>query len=117
MAHQDYLAALDSVIESTVAPNAPDVDRSGKFPRANIDGLAKVGLLGLISSEDVGGRGQGLRTAAVVIEKLAGNCGSTAMVLLMHYAAVAVLEANGDEAIRRAIAADLHLSTLAFSEA
>jgi len=39
------------------------------------------------------------------------------MVLLMHYAAVAVLEANGDEAIRRAIAADLHLSTLAFSEA
>jgi alkylation response protein AidB-like acyl-CoA dehydrogenase len=39
------------------------------------------------------------------------------MVLLMHYAAVAVLEANGDEAVRRAIATDQHLSTLAFSEA
>jgi alkylation response protein AidB-like acyl-CoA dehydrogenase len=114
---QDYLAALDTVIESTIAPNAADVDRSGTFPRANIDELAKVGLLGLVSSVDVGGRGQGLRAAANVIEKLAGNCGSTAMVLLMHYAAAAVLEANGDEAIRRAVAANLHLSTLAFSEA
>lgn len=82
-----------------------------------MDALAKAGLLGLVSSADVGGRGQGLRVAAGVIEKLAGTCGSTAMVLLMHYAAVAVLEANGSEAVRRAIAADEHLSTLAFSEA
>jgi len=114
---QDYLATLDTVIESTVAPNAPEVDHNGTFPRANIDALAKAGFLGLVSAADVGGRGQGLRAAAEVIEKLAGNCGSTAMVLLMHYSAVAVLEANGGEDIRRAIASDQHLSTLAFSEA
>jgi isovaleryl-CoA dehydrogenase len=113
----EYVAALNTVIESTIAPNAPEVDRSGKFPRANIDALAKAGLLGLISSTEVGGRGEGLRTASQVIEKVAGTCGSTAMILLMHYSAAAVLEGNGSEAIRRAIAADQHLSTLAFSEA
>jgi isovaleryl-CoA dehydrogenase len=113
----DCITALNTVIESTIAPNAPEVDRSGTFPRANIDALAKAGLLGLISSTEVGGRGEGLRTASEVIEKVAGSCGSTAMILLMHYAAAAVLEGNGSEAIRRAIAADQHLSTLAFSEA
>ena len=56
---QDYLTALDTLIESTVAPNAPDVDRSGTFPRANIEALAKAGMLGLVSSADVDGRGQG----------------------------------------------------------
>jgi isovaleryl-CoA dehydrogenase len=112
----DCIASLNTVIESTIAPNAPEIDRSGTFPRANIDALAKAGLLGLISSTEVGGRGEGLRTASEVIEKLAGTCGSTAMILLMHYSAVAVLEGNGSEAIRRAIAADQHLSTLAFSE-
>ncbi|HEY1920999.1 MAG TPA: acyl-CoA dehydrogenase family protein [Streptosporangiaceae bacterium] len=113
---EDYLAALDEVIESTIAPNAPEVDRSGTFPRANIEALAQAGLLGLISSADLGGRGQGLRTASGVIERIAGTCGSTAMILLMHYAATAVLEANAGEDVRRAIAADQHLTTLAFSE-
>jgi isovaleryl-CoA dehydrogenase len=113
---QDYLAALDAVIESTIAPNAPKVDYSGTFPRANIEALAQAGLLGLVSSADIGGRGQGLRAAAGVIEKLAGACGSTAMVLLMHYAATVVLEANASEDVRRTIAADQHLTTLAFSE-
>jgi isovaleryl-CoA dehydrogenase len=112
----DHLAALNPVIETTIAPNAPEVDRTGTFPRVNVEALAKAGLLGLASSVDVGGRGQGLRAAAEVIERLAGTCGSTAMVLLMHYSATAVLEANASEAIRRAVAADEHLSTLAFSE-
>jgi isovaleryl-CoA dehydrogenase len=111
-----HLAALNPVIETTIAPNAPEVDRTGTFPRANVAALAKAGLLGLASSVDVGGRGQGLRAAAEVIERLAGTCGSTAMVLLMHYSATAVLEANASEAVRRAVAADEHLSTLAFSE-
>ena len=77
----DHLAALNPVIETTIAPNAPEVDRTGTFPRANVEALAKAGLLGLASSVDVGGRGQGLRAAAEVIERLAGTCGSTAMVL------------------------------------
>lgn len=112
----DYLAALSPVIDRTVAPNAAEVDRSGVFPRANIDALAQAGLLGLASSADVGGPGLGMRAAADVIERLAGTCGSTAMVLLMHYSATAVLEGNASEAVRRAVAANQHLSTLAFSE-
>jgi isovaleryl-CoA dehydrogenase len=113
----DHLALLDSAIASTIAPSAAEVDRSGKFPRSSVDALAAAGLLGLISAAAVGGSGQGLRTAAKVIERLGGTCGSTAMILLMHYAATAVIEARGTESARRAIAGNQHLSTLAFSEA
>ena len=39
------------------------------------------------------------------------------MVVLMHYAAIAVLEAHGPREVREAIARGEHLSSLAFSEA
>src|SRR5260370_12119748 len=116
-ASHDYLATLDSVIESTVAPTAAEVDRTGVFPRSSVEALAKAGLLGLISAPQVGGRGQGLPAAAEVMERLGSTCGSTAMVLLMHYAGTAGIEAHGSEDIRGAIARDEHLTTLAFSEA
>ena len=39
------------------------------------------------------------------------------MVVLMHYAATAVLDRYGDEEVRQAIGSGRHLTTLAFSEA
>ncbi|GAA3119900.1 acyl-CoA dehydrogenase family protein [Planomonospora alba] len=113
----DYMDSLETVIETVIAPQAAETDRSGTFPRSSMDALAKEGLLGLISAEKVGGRGEGLPAAARVIERLGGVCGSTAMVLLMHYAATALIEAYGDERVRGEIARDEHLTTLAFSEA
>jgi alkylation response protein AidB-like acyl-CoA dehydrogenase len=116
MAHA-HTASLSSVIEETVAPNAAEIDKAGTFPRANVEALGKQGLLGLISADEVGGRGADMAAAADVIERLSGVCGSTAMVTLMHYAATALIEAHGGDDIRRAIANDGHLTTLAFSEA
>ncbi|WP_370934569.1 acyl-CoA dehydrogenase family protein [Amycolatopsis sp. cg13] len=112
----DHATAVASVVEQTVAPQADRVDRSGEFPRDGVNALGKAGLLGLISSSEVGGAGGSLADAAHVIEKLAGACGSTAMVTLMHYAATALIEAHGDRDTRRAIGEGRHLSTLAFSE-
>jgi alkylation response protein AidB-like acyl-CoA dehydrogenase len=61
--------------------------------------------------------GQGHRAASQAVERLARECASTAMVVCMHYAATAVIEAHGPRDVRDAIAAGKHLSTLAFSEA
>jgi isovaleryl-CoA dehydrogenase len=113
----DHITALASVIETTVAPNAADVDRAGTYPRAALDALGAAGILGLRSAAEVGGGGASLAAGAEVIEKLAATCGSTAMVVLMHYSAVAVLEAHGPDEVRRAVARGEHVSSLAFSEA
>ncbi len=107
---------ISGVIHDVVAPNAAKVDASGAFPDESIEALRSAGLLGLVSSREVGGSGADMAQAAAVIEQLSGACGSTAMILLMHYAAVAVYEAHGPEPLRREIAAGNHLTTLAFSE-
>ncbi|GLZ62614.1 MULTISPECIES: acyl-CoA dehydrogenase family protein [Micromonospora] len=108
--------ALGPVIDDVIRPQAPIVDRDGAFPRPGVDALAAAGLLGLASSTEIGGGGHGMRAVAEVIERLAAECGSTAMVVLMHYAATAVIEAHGPRDVRAAIAAGDHLTTLAFSE-
>jgi alkylation response protein AidB-like acyl-CoA dehydrogenase len=111
-----YLDALAPVLSQVVEPAAVQVDRHGAFPRAAVDALGRAGLLGLVSAREVGGGGEGLRAATEVVERLAGACGSTAMVVCMHYAATAVIEAHGPRAVREQVAAGRHLSTLAFSE-
>src|ERR1051325_11409107 len=111
-----YLDSLEPVAVEVIRPAAAEIDQSGAFPRAAMNALSQAGLLGLISAHDVGGKGEGLRAAALVIERVAQECASTAMVLCMHYAGTAVIEAHGPISVRKAIAEGKHLTTLAFSE-
>lgn len=113
---ESYRDALLRVINEVVAPGATEVDASAKFPRVQIDALGAAGILGLTVPADCGGGGAGLRAAADVIRELGSVCASTAMVVTMHYAAVAALTAAGDKETLSAVAAGTHLSTLAFSE-
>ncbi|MFN2607314.1 MAG: acyl-CoA dehydrogenase family protein [Acidimicrobiales bacterium] len=112
-----YLIDLEPVVAQVVAPRAADIDRTGAYPREALDALGRAGLLGLVSAPNVGGRGEGHRAAAAVVQELARHCGSTAMVVMMHYAATALIEAHGPRDVREAIAAGRYLATLAFSEA
>ena len=107
--------ALDEAVP-TVEAEAAGVDGEGAFPARSIGALREAGLLGLISSPDVSGRGEGMRSAATAVRRVAQSCASTAMVTLMHYCATAVVEAHGPQDVRRAIAEGRHLTTLAFSE-
>jgi alkylation response protein AidB-like acyl-CoA dehydrogenase len=102
-------------VAATAASNAARVD-SGQFPTETVRALGDTGLLGLVSATEVGGKGQSIPGAAVVVERLARECGSTAMVVCMHYCATAVIEAHGPVEVRQAIAAGRHLTTLALSE-
>jgi alkylation response protein AidB-like acyl-CoA dehydrogenase len=111
------LDALERVITDVVAPRAATTDEQGSFPLPAITALGEAGILGLTASPDVGGGGGGMREAAEVVERLAGVCGSTAMVVLMHYAATGAIEAHGPKDVRQAIGRGTHLSTLALSEA
>lgn len=112
----DVLPRLDEVIADVVAPVAREIDRTGSFPRVSIDALAKAGVLGAVSSVDLGGGAGGLPEVTEIVRRLAKACSSTAMVVLMHLSAAMVLEKYGQRGIRAAIAHGEHLTTLAFSE-
>lgn len=112
-----HMAALTPILNDVVGPAAAEVDRTGAYPRAALDALSAAGLLGLVSAPEVGGRGEGPRAATAVVQALAEHCGSTAMVVMMHYAGTAVLEAFGPTEVRERIAAGDYVTSLAFSEA
>jgi alkylation response protein AidB-like acyl-CoA dehydrogenase len=114
---QTYEESLERICRESIAPNAPAVDRDSAFPDQAINALKTTGFLGAMSSPEVGGLGLGLGGTAKIVRRVAQECGSTSMVLCMHYCGVAVLEAHAPVDIRRAAAVGDHLSTLAFSEA
>jgi alkylation response protein AidB-like acyl-CoA dehydrogenase len=111
------LELVEPIASGIVAEQAPSVDREGRFPDQAVKALGAAGLLGLVSARDVGGLGEGHRAAALVVERLARECASTAMVVCMHYSGALVLEKLGPEPVRRDVSRGAHLSTLAFSEA
>ncbi len=111
-----YLKALAPIVEEIVAPLAIEIDRDGRPPTEAVEALGEAGLLGLLSATELGGMGEGHRAATLVVQELARHCGSTAMVVLMHYAGAAVVEACGPEPLRRQVAEGAFVTTLAFSE-
>jgi isovaleryl-CoA dehydrogenase len=111
----EYHDALARVISDVIRPDAPRVDAEGDFPRRGVSALGEAGILGLTVRSPLGGGG-GLGEAADVVRQLAGVCGSTAMVVLMHYSATTLIEQHGTVDVRTAIGGGDHLTTLAFSE-
>jgi alkylation response protein AidB-like acyl-CoA dehydrogenase len=110
-------AALNRICTTTIAESAPAVDREGRFPSDSVAARSAAGLLGAMSPPESGGLGLGLAGAAGIVHRVAEECGSTAMVLTMHYCGAAVIEKYGTPEVRRAAASGRHLSTIAFSEA
>jgi alkylation response protein AidB-like acyl-CoA dehydrogenase len=115
-AGQTALEQVSRVAEAVIGPAAAATDREVRFPTEGLQALRSAGLLGLVSAREVGGQGQGLRCAVAVAERIARDCPSTAMIVIMHYAATAVVEQYGTPALRRALGGDGKLATLAFSE-
>ena len=103
-AAETYESTLEWVCTDSVAPHAAAVDRDGAFPSESIRALASAGLLGALSSADSGGLDLGLPGAARIVRRVAEECGSTAMVLTMHYCGAAVLEAYAPREVRAAAA-------------
>jgi alkylation response protein AidB-like acyl-CoA dehydrogenase len=113
----ENLSDVVAAVVAEVANAAEETDRQGRFPSSLAKAFLNSGLGGLISAPEVGGAGGGVRQAATVVEQLGRVCGSTAMIVTMHYCAAAVIEAYGARAAREQIARGEALSTLAFSEA
>ncbi len=115
----DLSSRLDPVL-SVAAARAREVDAAGTFPTETIGALRASGLLGLTLPEEVGGLGGGPSELVAVITGLAGACGSTAMIYLMHISAamtVAAAPPTGLDGVLGQLADGSSLATLAFSEA
>src|SRR5690348_65028 len=95
------------IADDAVARYAGEVDKESRFPREAVAALGERGLLGLTVPTEFGGMGQGVRTAAAVLDTIAQRDASTGMIFLMHLCGIACYAAvpQTGEAYLRAAAA------------
>jgi alkylation response protein AidB-like acyl-CoA dehydrogenase len=113
-------ASAARLAREIAAGRASEVDTGARFPEESVKALAAEGFLGLNVDAALGGKGQGPRAYAAVVEELAQACASTAMVYVMHVSAAQAIAASttlrdGKDLLRE-VAAGRHLTTLALSE-
>jgi len=83
------LEAARQIARSTAAEQADDVDAKARFPHETVQALRDAGLLSAPVPRRLGGAGCGLTELSQLCSALAHGCGSSAMVLAMHYIQVA----------------------------
>jgi len=112
--------AAATLAAEVLAAHAVEVDTQARFPHEGMAALAHGGFYGLCLDTQLGGHGQGPATFAAVVEELARQCASAAMVYVMHVTAAKVIEnsttVGARASVLQSIAAGEHLTTLAFSE-
>ncbi len=62
-----------------------EIDRQADIPRHVIDGLGRVGVLGMTAPKEVGGRGFSQRAYCQVLEEIGARCASTAVFTNAHH--------------------------------
>ena len=115
----DLYSRVQPVLE-VAREHAHAVDADGRFPHEAVSALRASGLLGLTLPTDVGGLGGGPSDLVKVVSMLAGACGSTSMIFLMHVSAsmpVAAAPPAGIPVLLEELASGRCLASLAFSEA
>ncbi|WP_416409460.1 acyl-CoA dehydrogenase family protein [Agrobacterium rosae] len=76
---------IAAVLARRFAETAAGYDKTGEFAVENFAALFQSGLLGLVTSREDGGLGEGLETTQAVISTIASGDPSTALILAMHY--------------------------------
>ena len=121
-AQKELQAELIELCRTTLRENAVESDRNLIFPRKNFEALAALGLLGLLVSKELGGRGENHSCAAMVVETIARyGCASTAMCYCMHLGATAAVMFRAHDnptlqAVLKRVDKDVFIGTLSYSD-
>lgn len=85
-----------------LTPNAAAWDKDCYFPKEVLKDAAKLGMAGIVASENIGGSGLTRLDAALIFEQLAVGCVSTSAYLSIHNMVTTVIDKYADEALRQA---------------
>ena len=88
---------LARISSEVAAVHAQDVDRGARFPTETVQALREAGIFSAAIPQQLGGAGAGLFELCRLCATLAQGCGSSAMVLAMHYSQLACITRHGLE--------------------
>jgi acyl-CoA dehydrogenase len=87
--------AVRRIAMEVAASHAADVDKNARFPIETISALREAGVMSALVPREFGGAGCGMGELAQLCSTLALACGSSAMVLAMHYSQLACIARHG----------------------
>lgn len=79
----ETLAQLRSFLDQHLDPAG--IDRNADIPRDVIDGLARLGVLGMTAPVEFGGRGFSQMANCLVLEELGSRCSATSIFVNAHH--------------------------------
>lgn len=91
------LASVRKISNEVAAVHAQDVDRQARFPVETLTALRKVEALSAAVPTSLGGAGCSLSELAQLCSTLAQGCGSSAMVLAMHFIQVGCIARHAQD--------------------
>ena len=87
--------AVRRIALEVAASHAADVDKNARFPTETITALREAGVMSALVPREFGGAGCSMSELAQLCSTLAQACGSSAMVLAMHYSQLACVARHG----------------------
>lgn len=104
---EDQDIVVDTVrkfVGDTVAPVAQEADEHRRQLRAEFDGLAELGMFGLLTAEANGGAGMGLLPFAAALEAVGAHSSSLARLWIEQAQCAAAVESAGGEQLESIVA-------------
>src|SRR6266446_123148 len=77
------LAEVRQFLDQNLDPVA--IDRTADIPRHVVDGLARVGVLGMTAPKEYGGRGFSQRAYCEILQEIGSRCASTSVFTNAHH--------------------------------
>ena len=91
-----------------VKPIAAEIDETERFPMENVEKMAKLGMMGIPFSREVGGAGGDVLSYIIAVEELSKVCATTGVILSAHTSLCAsVINENGTPAQKAKYLPDL----------
>ena len=91
------IAAARKIAAEIAAPHAADVDSKSRFPVETVKALQEAGILSAAVPQELGGAGCTMHQLAQLCSTLSQACGSSGMVLAMHYIQLGCIARHGME--------------------
>jgi alkylation response protein AidB-like acyl-CoA dehydrogenase len=105
--YQGFRANVRRLAESRMAPHAANVDDEARFPVEARAAFQALELAGLAFPSSLGGGDGDLLAQVIAVEEIARVCASSALVLLIPWAALTPLVRFGDPALQKLVTPDV----------
>lgn len=97
----EIVGAVRRFVDREIIPHAQRLEHADAYPQEIVDGMAELGLFGLMIPEEYGGLGESLLTYALCVEELARGWMSVSGVINTHFIVAYMIRQHGTDEQRR----------------